>query len=154
MDSRLAAAAAHLLTSGYGSGGGDPISRATSPGLLPRVGGGGVGEGGEYFDPKRYRPRTFSYHTQLPFGIEDDAYRGAALDGILRQLYIALEAEDFAPGAIHWTRELQAWLNLKFDMPRELRARLAMLYYKLALAAGLDPNTVDRFVKTTISLTR
>lgn len=148
MESRLAAAAGHLLsTSQYSSGTGDPISRATSPGL-PRPAGDAPP------DQKRYRPRTFSYHTQLPFPIEDEAHRDAALEGILRQLYIALAAEDFAPGAIHWTRELQAWLNLKFDMPRELRARLAQIYYKLSLAPGLDPNTVDRFVKTTISLTR
>jgi proteasome activator subunit 4 len=125
----------------------ETISRATSPGVP-------CGEHQHEDDKKRYRPRTFSYYCLLPFDVEDDSHRDAALRGILKNLFISISAEDFSPGALHWTRELQGWLNLKFEMTRELRARLARLYYHLALAPGLDNNTADRFSRMVITLTR
>ncbi|KAK4236188.1 hypothetical protein C8A03DRAFT_35915 [Achaetomium macrosporum] len=125
----------------------ETISRATSPGLP-------CGEHQNEEDKKRYRPRTFSYFRLLPFEVEDDAHRDAALRGILRNLYTSIMAEDFSPGAMHWTRELQGWLNLKFEMTRDLRARLVHLYYHLALAPGLDFNSADRFARMVITLTR
>ncbi|KAI1200137.1 hypothetical protein F5X97DRAFT_101592 [Nemania serpens] len=123
----------------------DTISRATSPGLPSDT---------TLSDNKRYRPRTFAYFRLLPYPVEEEARRDAALQGILKQLYIAVKAEDFSPGALHWTRQLQAWLSLKFDMPHELRARLAKFYFYLALAPGLDSNTADRFSRMVVTLTR
>jgi len=105
-------------------------------------------------DSKRYRPRTFGYFDHLPFVVEPQEQRDAALTGILKQLYIAVKAEDFSPGALHWTRELQAWLNLKFEMTRELRAKLARLYYHMCLAPGLDVTTSDRFARMLVTLTK
>lgn len=125
----------------------DTISRATSPGLA-------CAEHPLEDDKKRYRARTFSYFRLLPFDVEDDSHRDAALRGILKNLYTSIMAEDFSPGALHWTRELQGWLNLKFEMTRELRARLTQLYYHLALAPGLDATTADRFSRMVITLTR
>lgn len=90
----------------------------------------------------------------LPFDVEEESYRDTALAGILKNLYTAIRAEDFSPGALHWTRELHGWLNLKFEMTRELRARLAKLYYHLCLAPGLDSSTADRFARMMITLTR
>ena len=138
-------AAAHFISTHLSSV--DTISRATSPGLP-------LSDGPDEDDKKRYRPRTFSYFRLLPFDVEEDSQRDAALSGILKNLYIALKAEDFAPGALHWTRELQGWLNLKFEMTRELRARLARLYYHLSLSPGLDSNTTNQFIKMVITLTR
>lgn len=123
----------------------DTISRATSP---------GVSDSRDEDDKTRYRPRTFKYFRLLPFEVEEESSRNAALQAILKNLYTAIMAEDFSPGALHWTRELQGWLNLKFEMTRELRARLAQLYYHLALAPGLDPVTADRFCKMLVALTR
>lgn len=73
---------------------------------------------------------------------------------ILKQLYIAIEAEDFSPGAVHWTRELRLWLNLKFEITRELRRNLVQLYYMLALAPGLDPAAAERFAMMFMVLTK
>ena len=123
----------------------ETISRATSPGV-PYL--------ASEDDKKRYRPRTFSYFKLLPFPVEDESHRDAALGDIIEQLYIAIKAQDFSPGALHWTRELQAWLNLKFSMTRQQRATLAKLYYHLCLAPGLDSNTAERFLKMFLSLTR
>lgn len=123
----------------------DTISRATTPGLPPS---------GDADDQKRYRPRTFAYFELLPYNVEEEAERDAALRGILKQLYISIKAEDFSSGALHWTRQLQGWLALKFDMPRQLRAKLATLYFHLSLAPGLDSSTADRFAKMVSTLTR
>lgn len=143
MSAAAAAQASHFLINNLASV--DTISRSTSPGvpLTP-----------DEDDKKRYRPRTFSYFSQLPFPVEGEQERDAALAGILKNLYIAVKADDFSPGALHWTRELHGWLNLKFEMVRELRATLAKLYYHLALAPGLDTSTADRFTKMVITLTK
>lgn len=144
MSAEAVAQASHYLIQTLSSV--DTISRSTSPGvpvLTP-----------DEDDKKRYRPRTFAYFSQLPFAVEEDHERDAALAGIIKNLYIAINAEDFAPGAMHWTRELQGWLNLKFEMARDLRATLAKLYYHLALAPGLDTVTADRFTRMVITLTK
>ncbi|KAG5958413.1 hypothetical protein E4U57_001337 [Claviceps arundinis] len=125
----------------------EPISRAISPG------------GNPYPSPdennkKRHRPRTFAYFRQLPFEVEEERERDAALDGILKQLYIALKAQDFSPGASHWTRELEACLKLKFEIASDVRGKLAKLYYTLALAPGLGSNDADRFLRMFLTLTR
>lgn len=124
----------------------EPISRAASPGIPYSK--------TDEDDRKRYRPRTFAYFQQLPFQVEEESQRDAALQGILKQLYIAIRAEDFSPGALHWTKELQGWLNLKFEMTREQRAKLAKLYYSLALSPGLDTTASDRFLRMVLALTR
>ncbi|PHH59714.1 hypothetical protein CDD81_2632 [Ophiocordyceps australis] len=139
-----ASAASHLATSFAKY---EPVSRAMSP-AMP------ASRPDQDDDKKRYRPRTFAYFEQLPFDVEEESQRDAALRGILKHLYIAVRAEDFSPGALHWTRELQAWLNLKFDMTRDLRARLARLFYSLALAPGLDHSAADRFLRMVLTLTR
>lgn len=124
----------------------EPISRSTTPGVpCPKP---------DEDDKKRYRARTFPYFQQLPFEVEAESEREAALRGILKQLYIAIKAEDFSPGALHWTRELQAWLNLKFEMTREQRAHLVKLFYSLALSPGLDNTASDKFLRVVLSLTR
>ena len=117
----------------------DAISRATSPGL--GFGANGVDSEKE----KRYRPRTFPYFQLLPYAVEEEGERNAALGEILKQLYIALKAEDISPGAVHWTRELKGWLNLKFEITRELRIKLVKMYYMLAVAPGMDWVAADRF---------
>lgn len=119
-------------------------SRATSPGSGPSV-------SQTMQDNKkitRNRPRTYPYFKYLPYEIEDEAVRQKNLDEILKHLYIAVEAGDFAVGAVHWTRELRNWLSLKFDPTKEQRIKLVKLYYELALAPGVDMSAVERFSST------
>ncbi|KAL1902106.1 Proteasome activator BLM10 [Ceratocystis pirilliformis] len=106
------------------------------------------------FDNRRYRPRTFPYDKHLPYLVEDEAKRDAALRHICNKLWLSLKAGDIVPGAVRWTRELQAWLNLKFEMPREQRAQLVRLYYELSLSPGLENNVADRFTRMIVGLTR
>lgn len=129
-------------------GSSDTISRATSPGL------GFSANGGDTEEQKRYRPRTFPYFKLLPYKVEEEGERNAALQEILRQLYIALKAEDISPGALHWTKELKAWMQLKFEITRKLRVKLAKLYYMLALAPGIDWAAAERFESMFFTLTK
>jgi proteasome activator subunit 4 len=93
----------------------------------------------------RNKPRTFPYHSTLPYEVEDDARRNADLQNILKHLYITVQARDFSPGALHWTRELRAWLELKFDLTRATRKKLVHLYFELALARGIETSVSERF---------
>jgi proteasome activator subunit 4 len=65
-----------------------------------------------------------------------------------------VSAGDFAPGAVHWTREIRGWLSLKFDLPRSTRVKLVNLYYELALAPGLDYLVAERFASMFMVLTK
>lgn len=124
------------------------ISRATSPGGEPVV-MNGDGE------PKaRVRPRTYPYFKYLPYQLEDETERDRTLREILNQLYISVEAGDFSPGAVHWTRELRGWLSLKFDPTRKERINLVKLYFELSLAPGIDPGVSERFASMFMLLTK
>lgn len=135
--------AAHL-----GANGNDQAaSGATSPGAEWR-------DDVEGDSQSRYRPRSYPYFKYLPYEVEDEAERQRNLEEIIKHLYIAIEAGDFAPGAVHWSRELRSWLTLKFDPPRKTRVKLVKLYYELAMAPGLDPGVAERFASMFMVLTK
>jgi proteasome activator subunit 4 len=125
------------------SASGPDISRATSP-----------GDSGLNSSDERSRPRTFPYFRYLPYETEDQSDREASLNTCLKHLYIAISAGDFAPGAVHWTREIRGWLSLKFELPRSTRVKLVHLYYELALAPGLDYLVAERFASMFMVLTK
>lgn len=131
---------------------GNEISRATSPGgELLEV--NGVPSDDSY-KRSRNRPRTYPYFKLLPYEAEDETRRQHDLQEILKYLYIAVEAGDFTPGAIHWTRELRSWLSLKFDPTKEQRVKLVKLYYELSLAPGIEPSVAERFSSMFMLLTK
>lgn len=144
----LDGSAANYINAKYGA----EISRATSPGGEPPELNGISSE----HDSKRNRnrPRTYPYFKTLPYAVEDDAQRQRNFEEILKYLYIAVEAGDFTPGAIHWTREIRSWLSLKFDPTKEQRVKLVKLYYELALAPGVEPGASERFSSMFMLLTK
>jgi proteasome activator subunit 4 len=133
------------LMSALDSAAGPDTSRATSPGGAWRPTNG---------EDDRERPRTFPYLRYLPYETEEHRERLESLDTCLKHLYIAVSAGDFAPGAVHWTREIRGWLSLKFDLPRSTRIKLVNLYYELALAPGLDYLVAERFASMFMVLTK
>ncbi|KAL8725379.1 MAG: hypothetical protein Q9166_007395 [cf. Caloplaca sp. 2 TL-2023] len=124
-------------------------SGATSPGL-----GGSKEPNTDNNSATRNQPRTYPYFRYLPYNVEDDAQRQNNLEDILGHLYIAVEAGDFSPGAVHWTREIRNWLGLKFDPTKQQRIQLVKLYYELALAPGLDMAAAERFSSMFMVLTK
>ena len=137
---------AELLSSLDGKDGPD-VSRVSSP-------GGGEMRDGDNKQTARNRPRTYPYFKYLPYKVEDEAERQSNFQEILKHLYVAVEAGDFSPGAVHWTRELRNWLGLKFDPTREQRLRMVKLYYELALAPGVDVTAAERFSSMFMVLTK
>ncbi|EMD68003.1 hypothetical protein COCSADRAFT_107963 [Bipolaris sorokiniana ND90Pr] len=137
------------LMSALDTGSGPDTSRATSPGGDWRQANGTVNGADD-----RRRPRTFPYFEYLPYQTEDQSDREESLNTCLKHLYIAVSAGDFAPGAVHWTREIRGWLSLKFDLPRSTRVKLVNLYYELALAPGLDYLVAERFASMFMVLTK
>ena len=129
------------------------ISRATSPGTDWRE-ANGMSHREDLVKASRYRPRTFPYLKYLPYEIESQVEREKNLDTCITHLYVAVSAGDFAPGAVHWTRELRGWLSLKFDLPRDKRVKLVKLYYELALAPGVDYLVAERFASMFMVLTK
>ena len=132
-------------------GRGNDSSRATSPGAGPREADGTQDDQKKV---SRNRPRTYPYFRYLPYEVEDEEERQRNFDEILKHLYVAVEAGDFSPGAVHWTRELRSWLGLKFDPTKEQRAKLVRLYYELALAPGIDITVAERFSSMFMVLTK
>ncbi|KAL2005777.1 hypothetical protein VTN00DRAFT_10270 [Thermoascus crustaceus] len=130
---------------------GHELSRATSPGGTPLESDGTIPESEQ---KARVRPRTYPYFKYMPYQLESEDDRQRNLHEILKCLYIAVEAGDFSPGAVHWTRELRGWLSLKFDPTREQRVKLVKLYYELSLAPGIDPNVAERFASMFMLLTK
>ena len=130
---------------------GTDVSRATSPGGEPREANDVNGDGQKR---SRNRPRTYPYFRYLPYSVESEAERQQNFEEILKHLYIAVEAADFSPGAVHWTRELRNWLGLKFDPTKEQRVKLVRLYYELALAPGIDASVSERFSSMFMVLTK
>jgi len=131
---------------------GSEISRATSPGGAANLDQTQMTD--STYEVKRNRPRTFPYFITLPYPVEDESQRQKNLAEILKHLYIAIQAGDFSPGALHWTRELRSWLGLKFDLIKEQRVQLVKLYYELALAPGIDPTVAERFASMFMLLTK
>jgi proteasome activator subunit 4 len=144
----LDGSAANYINAKYGA----ELSRATSPGGDPQE-VNGVSFESDY-KKTRNRPRTYPYFNTLPYAVEDEAQRQKNLTEILKHLYIAIQAGDYTPGAIHWTRELRSWLSLKFDPTKEQRVILVNLYYELALAPGIEPGASERFSSMFMLLTK
>ncbi|KAK6505287.1 hypothetical protein TWF481_007195 [Arthrobotrys musiformis] len=128
--------------------GAQDISRTTTPGP------GWQDESDDETKLPRQRQRTFPYTQYLPYECETEEIRLKNLEEIIKQLYIAVEAGDFAPGALHWTRELRSWLQMKFDLPRHTRAKLVKLFYNLALSRGLTLSVSERFASMFMLLTK
>ncbi|KAF3923777.1 hypothetical protein AA313_de0203878 [Arthrobotrys entomopaga] len=136
------------LSMGHHGEGAQDISRTTTPGP------GWQDESDDEIKLPRQRQRTFPYTQYLPYKCENEETRLRNLDEIIKKLYVAVEAGDFAPGALHWSRELRSWLQMKFDLPRQTRAKLVKLFYALALSRGLTLSISERFASMFMLLTK
>lgn len=108
----------------------------------------------------RLFPRAYPYQDILPYKTESQAEILAHLNHIIANIYVAVKSME--PGCtigsnanqsvLHWTRELNAWMQLKFDMPLDTRIKLARIYYDLAMA-DFDGYPLEKIVNTFVWLT-
>lgn len=51
-----------------------------------------------------------------------------------------------------WSHRLDCWLSLKYPMKRKIRAKLARLFYELAVMPGMDPRIIEAASATCVTL--
>ncbi|KAG5518001.1 hypothetical protein PMAC_000456 [Pneumocystis sp. 'macacae'] len=97
--------------------------------------------------------RTFLYQELLPYKVENKKKQLENLNEIIRNIYTSLAANDFSRASI-FSKELSSWLNLKFDLPSQIRAKLVSVYYELCTSQGIALDCQKRFESLFLSLTK
>ncbi|KAF9396493.1 hypothetical protein CPC16_001175 [Podila verticillata] len=82
-------------------------------------------------------------HNILPYGNSLAAEASEMLSNIIHHLGLSLKAEDWAPGAVYWAKQLNQYLDLKYTLPRETRVGLAKVFFELTVAPGMDSTMVE-----------
>ncbi|SPO23145.1 related to BLM10 - proteasome activator subunit [Ustilago trichophora] len=89
------------------------------------------------------RHLQLDYPQSLPYECESLEEFDARLDHIIRRLVDCVRTKDYDIGLIQWNHRLQCLLSLKYPILRKTRARLARLYYELAVLPGLNTRCIE-----------
>ncbi|PWZ00606.1 hypothetical protein BCV70DRAFT_199880 [Testicularia cyperi] len=89
------------------------------------------------------RHLQLEFPESLPYACETLEDFDARLDQIIRRLVDCARTRDYDIGFVQWNHRLQCLLSLKYPVLRKTRARLARLYYELAVLPGLDTRFVE-----------
>lgn len=96
---------------------------------------------------KRLKPENrnlqLDYPNSLPYTCETLEEFDARLDHIIRRLIDCVRTKDYDIGLVQWNHRLQCLLSLKYPILRKTRARLARLYYELAVLPGLNTRCIE-----------
>ncbi|KAG0021330.1 hypothetical protein BGZ82_011351 [Podila clonocystis] len=94
-------------------------------------------------------------HNILPYGNNLATEASEMLSNIIHHLGLSLKAEDWAPGAVYWAKQLNQYvmmskiimsvryLDLKYTLPKETRVGLAKVFFELTIAPGMDSTMVE-----------
>ncbi|SNX83239.1 related to BLM10 - proteasome activator subunit [Melanopsichium pennsylvanicum] len=98
------------------------------------------------------RHLQLDYPQSLPYECESLEHFDLRLDHIIRRLVDCVRTKDYDIGLIQWNHRLQCLLSLKYPIVRNTRARLARLYYELAVLPGLNTRCVELAANMCITL--
>ncbi|GAA6033408.1 hypothetical protein JCM8097_006736 [Rhodosporidiobolus ruineniae] len=98
------------------------------------------------------RSEQLDYPQSLPYEAESLEEMDQKLEVIVRRLVDCVRAKDYDVGFVQWNHRLECWISLKYPMRRDLRARLARLYFEISVLPGLDARLVDIAVNQAITL--
>ncbi|SJX61736.1 related to BLM10-proteasome activator subunit [Sporisorium reilianum f. sp. reilianum] len=98
------------------------------------------------------RNLLLEYPNSLPYTCETLEEFDARLDHIIRRLVDCVRAKDYDIGLVQWNHRLQCLLSLKYPVLRKTRARLARLYYELAVLPGLNTRCIELAANMCITL--
>ncbi len=101
-----------------------------------------------------FEARTFDYFGTLPYAVESEKERLDQLAVIIQKIQLGVLAEDYEGLAMEATRQLERWLSLKFEMPKQTLIKLIHFYWKLALIPGLMGKSFERFALVFAQLAR
>ncbi|KAF8758973.1 hypothetical protein RHS01_02837 [Rhizoctonia solani] len=79
------------------------------------------------------------YRAHLPYETETPEEMTKLLESIVAKIVICIRAKEWEMLG-NWNHRLQGWMSLKYPMPREVRVRLAKLYYGLCILPGIEPS--------------
>ncbi|UZJ50775.1 hypothetical protein CBS101457_000095 [Exobasidium rhododendri] len=98
------------------------------------------------------RAAMMHYADSLPYTCESLDEFDERLEFICRRLVDCVRAKDFDIGLIQWNHRLQCLLSLKYPVQRATRAKLARLYYHIAVLPGMEPRISEATAKMCMSL--
>ncbi|GAA5990324.1 hypothetical protein JCM11641_006250, partial [Rhodosporidiobolus odoratus] len=98
------------------------------------------------------REQQLDYPQSLPYETESLEEMDQKLELIVRRLVDCVRAKDYDVGFIQWNHRLECWISLKYPMRRDLRARLARLYFEISVLPGMDARLIDIAVNQAIAL--
>ncbi|KAF9193043.1 hypothetical protein BGZ51_004276 [Haplosporangium sp. Z 767] len=82
-------------------------------------------------------------HNILPYGHDLAQEAHEMLDNIIHHFGLCLKAEDWAPGALYWAKQLNQYLDLKYTLPKETRVAFVKMFWELTVAPGMDATMVE-----------
>ena len=90
----------------------------------------------------------------MPYPCESMASFDDRLAWTIGKLMDCIASEDFEVGIYRWNTYLQYLLALKYPLQREWRAKLAKLYYELAVMPSMDVHLTEMTGSMCITLLR
>ncbi|KAG0312267.1 hypothetical protein BGZ99_009606 [Dissophora globulifera] len=79
----------------------------------------------------------------LPYGHDLSQEASDMLSNIIYHFGLSLRSEDWAPGALYWAKQLNQYLDLKYELPKETRVAFAKVFWELTIAPGMDSTMVE-----------
>lgn len=95
-----------------------------------------------------------AYPNSLPYACESQAEFEECVACTVGKLLDCVSLRDFDVGVFRWNQSLQYLLSLKYPVLREWRAKLAQLYYELAVMPSLDTRVTEMAGSMCIRLLR
>ncbi|KAF9164493.1 hypothetical protein DFQ26_001384 [Actinomortierella ambigua] len=83
----------------------------------------------------------------LPYSNALSAEAAEMLNDIIHHFNICLQAEDWAPGAAFWAKQLNKYLDLKYILPLETRVSFARIFFELTIAPGMEASLVEHWAR-------
>ncbi|WFD34224.1 Proteasome activator BLM10 [Malassezia cuniculi] len=90
----------------------------------------------------------------LPYECESLGTVDEFVEAVMRRIIDCIASNDFDVGICQWTQRLQAILALRYPLRRDVRAKLALLYYELSVMETLDIRLVELAASFCITLIR
>ncbi|KAF9978770.1 hypothetical protein BGZ73_000417 [Actinomortierella ambigua] len=83
----------------------------------------------------------------LPYSSSLSAEAADMLNDIIHHFNICLQAQDWAPGAAFWAKQLNKFLDLKYTLPLETRISFAKVFFELTIAPGMEIALVEHWAR-------
>ncbi|KAJ9106278.1 hypothetical protein QFC21_001423 [Naganishia friedmannii] len=90
----------------------------------------------------------------LPYQVETLEQMDAKLDYIITKLTVAIEAQDWEYGFRSWLGGLNNWMSLGYPMQKEIRLKLILTLYDIAILPGFGPGPAAQTTEMVRSLLR